>query len=112
MAEFIPFIPGDTNYRLAVPLNDGEYLFDVRWNERDQAHYVDIRLSNEEVIVLGAKVVLGGRLGQLSTHAFFDAHVLQPIDMSGEGLDARFDDLGQRVQVVHMTMSEFKGQDR
>lgn len=118
MADYIPFVPGDTNYRLVVPLDNIDYLFDVRWNSRDNvdpvtgeargAYYFDLREADETIIEIGIKVVLGVRLGRTSTHPFFDVHVLQPIDLSGQGKDAGYDELGTRVQVLHMKLSEFK----
>lgn len=118
--DFIDFLPSENNYRLRVPLGSEFYLFDVRWNSRDNidpatgrprgAWYFDLRDNAEEPIALGIKVVLGPLLGRGTQHAFFAQHVLQVIDTSGERRDAGYDDLGRRVQVVHMTMDEFRRQ--
>jgi len=96
----LPFQPSENNYRLRVPLDNVLYLFDVRWNSRDAAWYFDIREDDETEILMGIKIVLGGKLGQTSTHPFFSTRILTVIDTSREGVDARFDDLGGRIQVV------------
>jgi len=109
MADLIPFTPSDTNYRLQVALDGVAYLFDVHWNARDNGWYFDLREQDETPILLGIKVVLGPPLGRTRRyHPFFQNHVLQVIDTSGAGVDAGFDDLGARVQVLHMTMAEFR----
>ena len=105
MPNLIPFIVGDNNYRLAVPLDDTTYLFDVRWNSRDAAWYMDILTEAEVPIGSGLKLVLGAPIGKHNPNLFFREHTFTVIDTSGENRDAGYDDLGARVVVIHMLNS-------
>jgi len=106
MAEYLPFIQSDTNYRLVVPLSGVPYLIDVYWNDRDSAWYMDLYEADETVILTGIKLALGQIIGRRSRHDFFTQHILRVIDTSGSGKDAGFDDLGGRIQVMHIPVSE------
>jgi len=103
MPVTIPFLPSDTNYRLAVPINDFQLMFDVRWNSRDEAFYLDIYEPDDTVVALNVKVIVGVPLARWSKHEFFDTHVLTAVDTSNEGRDPGYDDLGTRVQLVVQT---------
>jgi hypothetical protein len=104
--DFIPLIPSDTNYRLGTNLGGSRYLFDVKWNSRDESFYMDIREEDERPILLGVRLVLGLNIGRNSANAFFSKHLLHLSDSSGEGREATFDDLGARVQLLHLAISE------
>jgi hypothetical protein len=111
MADLIPFIPSENNYSLGVPLGGTRYLFDnIRWNSRDNdgngAWYFDLREQDGTVIRIGIKVVLGVQFGRTSTHPFFNTHLLKAVDTSGDRREAGFDDLGARVQVLHISLDE------
>jgi hypothetical protein len=101
MPTIIPFIQSDNNYQLAVAIDGTPYVFDVKWNTRDEAFYFDLLESDGlTVIAAGIKVVLGVKLGRRCSDPFFDTHSLTAVDTSGQSLDAGYDDLGGRVQVV------------
>lgn len=101
--DFIPLTPSETNYRLLVPLDEETFSFDVRWNSRDAAFYIDIRQDDETPIALGLKLVLGAPIGRHCTHPFFVEHFLKMIDSTDSGLDATFDDIGDRVVLLHLS---------
>lgn len=111
MPDFIPLDPSETNYRIRVPLDNETFLFDIRWNSRDAAFYIDIRQQDEVPIALGLKLVLGVNIGRTSNHPFFQKHMLKMVDSSGAGLDATFDDVGRRVFLMHTSFSEITGLD-
>jgi len=108
MADAIPFIPSDNNYRLVTSFDGTRYLVDVHWNSVDGvgAWYFDLREEDETPIRLGIKVVLGVNLGRASTHKFFQENILRAIDTSNAGLDAGYDDLGARVIVVRTKLTD------
>lgn len=106
MPVSIPFLQSDTNYTLVCPIDDEQILFDVRWNSRDEAFYFDMYESDDTIIALNIKVVVGIPLGRRSGHSFFDEHVMTAVDTSGEGRDPGFDDLGTRVIVVVQTIED------
>ena len=109
MAGYLPFIQSDNNYTLRTTLGDTTYELDVRWNSRDSAWYMDIYTADRTPIVTGVKLVLGTTIGRhLQYLQFFQDNILQVLDTTNSRVDASFDDLGGRIQVIHMTMDEFK----
>ena len=109
MPAFIPFLPSQTNYTLGVPIGDVRYLMPVRWNPRDNAWYFDILNEDKSIICLNIKVVLGVNLGRRSMHEFFKTNMFFAFDTSNQNLDAGYDDLGDRVKVVHVTLDDLTG---
>ena len=109
MAISIPFIQSRTNYTLNVPVNDEEIQFAIRWNSTDEAWYLDLYEADDTVIALNIKLALGVRLGRTYQHTFFDTHLLQVVDTTGEGREAAFDDLGTRVQLIVQNISDLTG---
>lgn len=104
--DVVPFTPSSNNYRLGVAFADQRVFFDVRWNSRDAAWYFDLLAEDDTVIILGVKVVLGVSLGHRSKHPWFETNTLAALDTSGQNLDAGYDDLGDRVQVIHTPLDE------
>lgn len=98
----IPFAPSIGAYRFATVIGTGSYTFDVRWNTRDAAWYFDVSDSDGAFIVVSVKVVLGAYLGRRSNHPLFANGVLVAVDLSGQELDATFDDLGTRVALQYI----------
>jgi hypothetical protein len=105
MSVTIPFVQSDNNYSLATQIDGVPYVFQTYWNARDSAWYFDMYDGVQNPIALGCKVVLGVHIGRRSSGTFFDTHTLYAVDTSNQGLDASFDDLGGRVQVVCTTYS-------
>ena len=109
MPARIPFTPSKNNYRLVVPIDNTRVIFDnIHWNsfEDDLGWYFDLRQDDETLILAGIKVVLGVNLGRASSHAFFKTHVLRVIDTAGSDVDAGYDDLGDRIQVLVTSSTE------
>ena len=111
MPVVLPFSPGAPFYRVSTSMDgsDGpstQYILDVRWNERDKAWYFDLLDGSENIIASGLKVVLGAYIGRTSQHPFFRTGVLVAVDSTGQGQDAGYDDLGNRVQVIRYTLPE------
>ena len=96
----LPFLTSETNYILNCPIDDTQYMFDVRWNSRDEAWYFDMYETDDTPVVLNVKIVVGLPLGIQSQHDFFKNHLITAIDTSGQGKDPGFDDLNARVKVV------------
>lgn len=106
MALLIPFQPSIPFYRFSTTIENVEYVFDARWNGRDSAWYFDVSGVDNTPIVSGVKVVLGTYLGRTVDHPLFRDGVIVAVDTSDAGLDASFDDLGTRVQVMRLTLDE------
>lgn len=106
MPGTIPFLTSKNHYRLSVPLQNEQFIFDVRWNSRDEAWYLDLREEDQTPILLGIKLLVGAPIGEGSNHEFFRTRTFEVVDTSGLGVDAGYDDLGARVQMVVTDASE------
>ncbi len=102
----LPFIPAVPFYRFSTQLDDAQYIFDVRWNDRDGAWYFDLRTEDATMIRAGIKIVLGALLGDRSASANFPPGVFLASDLAGTGVDAGIDDLGSRVCVYYYSRDE------
>ena len=102
----LPLIASTRGYRVGAILDGTPYIFDLHWNGREAAWYMDLLAEDETVIRAGMKLVLGARLGSQSAREDFPGGAFIVMDLSGTGIDAGFDDLGVRVQVWYMTQAE------
>lgn len=102
----IPFEPTTPNYRMGVVLGGTQYIFDVRWNQRDQAWFFDLLAEDEDPIVSGVKIVLGTILGGRCADERMPDGIMQAEDTTGTGTEARIDDIGTRVIVMFWTWAE------
>jgi len=93
----IPLVPSLPYYRFTTTLDAEQYVFDVRWNARDAAWYLDLYEIEGAAVAMGIKLVLGVGLGRKSTHHLFVDSILKLVDTSGARRDAGFDDMGTRV---------------
>lgn len=98
----IPLVPSVGSYRFATVITTTAYIFDVRWNTRDAAWYMDVLEVDETPIIRGIKLVLGVYLGRRSNHTLFLNGVFTLSDTSGAKADATFDDLGVRVLLQYI----------
>ncbi len=106
MPQIIPLIPSEPHYDFATVIDGIPCIFEVRWNSRDEAWYFDVFDSERKAIASGIKIVLGVHLGRRYSHPLFDNGVFVAYDLSGSRTDARFDDIGTRVQLRHYTEFE------
>lgn len=98
----LPLQPSVGNYRFSTTITDVTYIFDVRWNSRDVAWYMDVYEANLTPIIYGIKIVLGVYLGRCSRHRLFRQGVMVAVDTTSQGREATFDDLGTRVEVKYI----------
>lgn len=108
----VPFQPSIGNYRFGCAIAGAQYIFDVRWNARDNggagAWYFDVSEIDETSIIRGVKVVLGTYLGRSSKHHLFSDGVFVAADLSGQQKEPGFDDLGVRVSIVYIPVLELR----
>ena len=102
----IPLIPNEFNYTVSTVLGDDEYIFDVRWNGRDSAWYFDLYDVAGDLIRAGIKIVLGTPLGARVSDARFPDGLFLASDLSNTGVDAAYEDLGERVVLFFYENSE------
>lgn len=106
MAVTLPLAPSIPHQRVGTVLDDTVYVFDLTWNERDEAWYMDVLTSDETPIRVGIKVVLGAELGRRVADARFPKGTLWAHDLSRAGKEAGLDDLGVRVVVFYFSPGE------
>jgi len=103
----LPFQPAIPAYRFSTSMAGNVYLFDVRWNARDDAWYFDMSDDQNVPIVSGVKIVLGILLGGRSRDPRFPDGAMFAMDLTGKGEEAKLEDLGIRLVVLHITSDEF-----
>lgn len=104
----LPLIPSVPFYRVGTVLAGVQYILDLRWNGRESSWFMDVLDEEETPIRSGLRIVLGALLGARSANPDFPAGAFIVSDLSGQGLDAGIDDIGenQRVQVYFYTNAE------
>lgn len=107
MGQILPFVPSVESYGFTTQLGDTQLGFDVSWNERDSAWYMDVFTDDGDLLRSSLKIVLGTLIGRREVDPRWPRGVLVAIDSTKQGLDAGFDDLGTRVQVMFFTTEEF-----
>jgi hypothetical protein len=102
----IPLRPDLTHYDLGVTLDGVAYLLELRWNTREEAWYLDVRLEDGTDVVTGIKVVVGFPLAARSAHAKLPPGALFASDTSGKNQDPGIADLGNRVRLYYIPAAE------
>src|SRR5262249_30878316 len=106
MPVLLPFRPSVPHYTFRSALLGAQYKFTVRWNTQLQLYHFDINDSAGNRVVVGVPVVLGALYGRASSHVLFQSGCLLARDTTRSGAEARFDDLGARVQVLYFTRDD------
>lgn len=103
----LPLIPSVARYRISTALDTVQYLLDVRWNGREGVWHFDLLTEDATTILSGISIVLGVvSLGWRSVDPRMPPGMLQVRDLSDNGIDAEFDDLGERVVVYYVPIGE------
>lgn len=93
------FVPSIGEYDFDCVIEGDTYLFEVHWNEHDQAWYFNLLQDDGTPILEGAKITTGSYIGRYSTHKLFQRGVIAAIDTAGGYRGPTYDDLGTRVEV-------------
>ena len=108
MSEVLPVEPSIPNQRVGITLEEINYVFDFRWNDRTERWYMDISEEDETAIRNGISVSLGAILGGRIRDDRFPLGALYAVDLTGEGIEAGLDDLGERVLIYYFTFEELE----
>jgi hypothetical protein len=106
MSAEIPIIP-DADQIFFITIGDIDYMLDIKWNHRSETWKLDIydAVSNN-LLVAGLSLVLGA---DLLYPYNLDIGALFLHDESSKSLDAKSDDLGDRVKLIWMSEAEAYG---
>lgn len=112
MPQVLPITPSLPSSRVGTVLDGVPFILEIYWNGREEAWYMHVFDGEGEIIRHGIKIVLGAFLGRRTADPRYPAGFLVAADLSGEGRDAGFDDLGTpanggRVVVYFYTYDEF-----
>lgn len=113
MAAIIPLDPdGETHFDQQVATLDGVlYLFEVRWNDREAAWYLDLKTADGDPILTSIKLVTACALGARRVDSRMPPGVLVIEDTAAntQGLeDPGLDDLGTRHRLIYYDESDFE----
>ena len=89
-----------------MTIEDTQYLLDIRWNQREEKWYMDIYTEDETSIRYGIPLVLGAILGRTVNDPVFPPGKFIISDLSNAGVDATFEDMGDRVLVYYFSEAE------
>lgn len=107
MPSQLPFVYDPPIYRVSTTLDNEVFIFDVRWNARDEAWYFDLYTSEEDLIVGGVRIILGIPLGfKAKSDSRFPNGIIVATDMANTGQEAGYYDLGDRVLVHFYSQDE------
>lgn len=97
----LPLVPSVAYYDFYVTLSEREYNVLVQWNDRDDSWYMSVSDASGDLIVAGARIVLGRMIAfTADPRGPFGSFIA--IDTSGSGQEAGYDDLGTRVSVLYV----------
>lgn len=97
----IPVDSNNMNYTLRVELDEVEYQFTFRWNDRDGSWFMAIADVEADPIAEGIPVRVGVPLLRTCTDIRKPTSTLLAIDTTGADLDPGQYDLGERVIMVY-----------
>src|SRR5579859_5325596 len=104
MAAFIlPLLTDEAvpHYTFECELDGVTYSFDLAWNDRDGAWYMQIGDAQENLLVGSMRVVLGKIFAGRVQNPALPPGILVAKDTSGAEADPGLEDLGSRVQIVY-----------
>ena len=104
MSFYLPLISEDVDYTFDTELEGYVVQFRIRWNETAQAWYADMSAEGTDLNLKGVKLV--GGVDLLSPFAVLDFGQMYVVDQEGTFTDPSRDTLGDRHQVVYLTIEE------
>lgn len=107
MPQVIPLIPSEPYYSFSMGLDDLTFTFDVRWNSRGEFWVFDLYDSEGEAVQHGNVIMLGNFPLWRVSKANKPSGMFAVVDLSEEGTDATFDDIGTRVALYYYSREEF-----
>lgn len=108
--QLIPFEPSNPHCEFQALLEGQLVTFEQRWNASENngagAWYFDLRTADGVALAHGIKITLGVPLGRRIEHPLTRGGCIVARDLTGQGREAGFDDLGVRVVVMYFTAFE------
>ena len=99
---FLP-TPNIPNSEYTIKLSGSTYSITTRWNETDEAWYMDIIGLTNTVKYYGIKLVSGADL--LAPYVILELGHMFIVDLEERNSDPNFDDFGTRFRIAYMERS-------
>lgn len=100
MPQVVPAEPSDPSQRFSTTLSGTQVIMDLRWNQREEAWYLDVYAEDDETpIARGLKIVTSWPLGRRATDDRMPVGVLMAVDTLGDEAEATLDTLGAAVEL-------------
>ncbi len=106
MSVKIPIKPVGALFSFTIELEGVTYALTFRWNDRDEAWFMDIGDGAGADIITGIRVVIRqGLLGRAASSLLPPGEIMA-FDTSDTNVEATFEDFGLRVQLVYLTAAD------
>lgn len=105
MAILIP-TRSDPRYSIEVELDGATFFLDFEWNDRAESWFLDIADADRVLLLAGVRIVVGFPLINRYRDDRLPQGDLSAIVTSGDELDPKFSDLGDRVQLLYTPIAE------
>jgi hypothetical protein len=100
MIQEIP-VSNTVDATFSIELDGNVYKLRSRWNETDQAWFLDLVGVSVDLALYGIKLVSG--LDLLAAHGFEELGELWIADFEEEPIDANLDQYGDRFKLLYVT---------
>lgn len=94
--EYIPIEKERVPYQFEIDLGNGIFVIEVNYNATFDFFTIDL-YKDDEVLVLGAKLVYGVPLFAAFETSAFPIPLIKPYDLSGQEQTVSWDNLGETV---------------
>lgn len=109
MADAINLAPGVPSSRQRVTLDGVEYVLDLRWSQREERWYLDVRDTAGTLLVGAIKlVVLQPLLAPVRVVEGLPPGELMVVDARPGAPDPGLDELGDVAQLVYQSAAELE----
>ncbi len=97
---------GQARYTFEIELDQVTFNFSFEWNDRDLGWYMSIADVDGTPLLDGRRIINDYPLADLYRDPRLPAGSLMAMDTSGNGIEAGFRDLGDRVQLIYIPVAE------
>lgn len=90
------------HYDFTTELDGKSYTFVMKWNEREEAWYMDLYDSTNTLVIASRKIVIGWPLTNRYQDETLPPGTLIAVDTSNANQDPGLEDLGERVEIWYI----------
>jgi hypothetical protein len=103
----ISLAPGIPSYRQRTVLDGREYVLELRWSQREERWYLDLRTAAGDLLAGAIKLVTGWPLlYRFRTVEGLPPGELMVVDLRADAADPGLDELGDVALLCYLTADE------